>query len=117
MSDTFTLFGTKIPIPDDVCRSFPHVVCNETVGLKFSDWCSVCQEKREKSRWPAPGTKLKYNGERIHWFDDMRQSVRDNLVIGEIYTLKTCQPASSWCPVTLEETGDLKFELSWFTKI
>lgn len=27
------------------CASFPHLVCEETVGLKYDDWCGICQSK------------------------------------------------------------------------
>lgn len=39
------MFDFNFPIPDGICRSFPHLVCNETPGLKFNDWCSVCKEE------------------------------------------------------------------------
>ncbi len=67
--------------------------------------------------FPKVGAKLKFMGDRIHWFTDIRQNAKDNLTIGNIYTLSNCDPASSWCPIKLEETGELRYELDWFEEI
>lgn len=66
--------------------------------------------------FPAPGTKLKYKGaQNAFWFTDIIKNAKDNLVKGKKYTLKTIDVASSWCSITLEETGDIHYSLSFFT--
>jgi hypothetical protein len=37
------------------------------------------------------------------------------LVRGKTYTLKKIDVASSWCCITLEETGNVEYSLSFFT--
>lgn len=64
--------------------------------------------------FPAPGTKLKYKGVHMLWFTDIIKNAKDNLIVGNEYTLKTIDVASSWCCISLEETGDIKYALSFF---
>lgn len=65
--------------------------------------------------FPKPGAKLKYKGTHPFWFTNYIQDAKDKLVVGQEYTLKTIEILSSWCCVTLEETGDTEFALSFFT--
>jgi len=65
--------------------------------------------------FPQPGAKVVYKGTHMFWFTNLIKNAKDNLVVGNTYTLKTVEIASSWVGVTLEETGDLEFALSFFT--
>ena len=65
--------------------------------------------------FPDPGTKLKYKGIHIFWFTDIIANAEKNLVVGKEYTLKSIDVASSWCSITLEETGDIHYALSFFS--
>ena len=65
--------------------------------------------------FPKPGDKLKYKGTTWLWFEDIIKNAKDNLVVGNTYTLKTIQINSSWCNITLEETGDLEYSLGFFS--
>ena len=65
--------------------------------------------------FPVPGDKLKYKGTHTFWFVDIIKNAEDNLVRGKEYTLKSIDVASSWCSITLEETGDIHYSLSFFT--
>jgi hypothetical protein len=65
--------------------------------------------------FPQPGAKVTYKGTHMLWFTDIIKNAEDNLVKGNTYTLKTVDIASSWVCVTLEETGDIKYALSFFT--
>lgn len=64
--------------------------------------------------WPVSGDKLIYKGTHVFWFLDIIKNAEDNLVVGKEYTLKTIDVASSWCSITLKETGDLHYSLSFF---
>jgi hypothetical protein len=63
--------------------------------------------------WPAKGDKLVCNKTELkHWF----RSVIENcakLEIGQTYTVKECNVASSWCEILLEELEG-SFSLSVF---
>ena len=65
--------------------------------------------------FPVPGDKLKYKGTHTFWFTDIIQNAQNSLVRGKEYTLKTINVASSWCCITLEETGSKEYSLSFFT--
>ena len=32
-------------IKDQRCAAFPHLICNETPGLGFDDWCDPCKAR------------------------------------------------------------------------
>ena len=65
--------------------------------------------------FPVPGDKLKYKGTNVFWFVDIIKNAEDSMVTGKEYTLKTIKIFSSWCCVTLEETEDKEYSLSFFT--
>jgi len=65
--------------------------------------------------FPIPGDKLIYKGTHTFWFTNIIKNAEDNLVKGKEYTLKKIDVASSWCCITLEETGDKEYSLSFFT--
>jgi hypothetical protein len=76
---------------------------------------AMFQKSPPDPSFPTPGTKLKYKGTHIFWFTDIIKNAEDNLVKGKEYTLKTIDVASSWCSITLEETGDIHYSLSFFS--
>ena len=47
-------------IKDQRCAAFPHLICNETHGLGFDDWCDPCKARHivawEKAQ-NAPGER------------------------------------------------------------
>jgi hypothetical protein len=65
--------------------------------------------------WPLPGDILTHKGTHAFWFTDIIGNAKDNLVVGKKYRLKTIKVLSSWCCITLEETGDKEYSLSFFT--
>ena len=65
-------------------------------------------------RFPKPGAKLRYRGTGPFWFTNIIENAERELCIGETYTLRTIELASSWACITLEETGDHEFALRFF---
>ena len=69
--------------------------------------------------WPHIGDKLKFTGA-DGWFypqhTNVIQFAKDNLKVGEIYTVRNCEVYSSWCAIWLEEGGlsDAFFHLAMF---
>lgn len=70
--------------------------------------------KKALAGFPKPGPKLRYRGTNQFWFTDIIANAEWELRIGEIYTLKSIEPSSSWACITLEETGDTEFSLGFF---
>ena len=68
-------------------------------------------------RFPKAGAKVRYIGTHVFWFTDIIANAERELVVGEIYTLKTIELYSSWASVTLEETGDHEFALGFFESV
>lgn len=63
------------------------------------------------------GTKIKYVGaQEYFWYADIIQNAKDNLKVGNVYTIKIIDLYSSWCSITLEETGDKEYSLSFFVE-
>ena len=83
---------------------------------EFERWKKDDEIIRQRilARFPKPGAKLRYKGAGALWFTDIIANAKRELRVGEVYTLKTLQLASSWAPITLEETGDTRFALSFF---
>ncbi|CAN5584349.1 hypothetical protein BH20ACI4_BH20ACI4_02000 [soil metagenome] len=71
-------------------------------------------KKRALLKFPKPGAKLRYRGTNQFWFTNIIANAERELRIGEIYTLKNIELASSWASITLEETGDTEFSLGFF---
>lgn len=67
--------------------------------------------------FPKIGCRLRFDGERMHWFQNWMENAKNNLTVGQVYTMIDIQVNSSSTSVRLEETGDLKYELSWFTEV
>lgn len=63
--------------------------------------------------FPIPGAKLRFRGSHVFWFNDIVANA-DKLIKGQTYTLKTIRIYSSWCNITLEETGEFEYSLSFF---
>ncbi len=70
--------------------------------------------KEALERFPKQGAKLRYRGTNQFWFTNIIANAERELRIGEIYTLKSIELASSWACITLEETGDTEFSLGFF---
>lgn len=68
-------------------------------------------------RFPKAGARIRYIGTHEFWFTDIIANAESELVVGEIYTLKTIELYSSWASITLEETGDQEFALGFFESI
>ncbi len=68
-----------------------------------------------------PGDKLEFKGSRPIWFANVLKNA-GKLVVGQEYTIRSVEPASSWCCIKLEEFpetevfGDDWFSLSFFTR-
>jgi len=67
----------------------------------------------QPDQWPRPGDKVIFKGTHMFWFTNIIENGK-KLEIGKEYTLGDIAPASSWCSVTLEETGDLQYSLDFF---
>ncbi len=59
------------------------------------------------------GDKVIFTGTTMFWFTDIIANGK-KLKKGAKYTIKSKQIASSWTGITLEETGDLEYNLGWF---
>jgi hypothetical protein len=72
----------------------------------------------QESKWPNVGDKVKFkNAEGMFYphFTNVIQFAKDNLKVGEIYTVRKCKVYSSWCAVWLDEIeGDNLFHLPMF---
>ena len=67
--------------------------------------------------WPKTGDKLKFLGAgKWHFFTNVIEESK-KLKVGDIFTVSKCIPASSWCPIYFEETGDKVFESAWFEPV
>ena len=64
--------------------------------------------------WPKVGDKVKYKGGGFTWFKDIAENAEKHLKLGEEYTLARITINASWCSVTLEETGNIVYSLSFF---
>jgi hypothetical protein len=62
------------------------------------------------------GDKIVFKESGPHWFRDRIENAK-KLEVGKTYTVKEISVASSSTSVTLEETGDLRYELGWFDKL
>jgi hypothetical protein len=74
--------------------------------------------------WPEIGDKVRFLGaEGIFYphFTNIIEFAKENLKVGQTYTVRNCEVYSSWCAVWLDEIkGDNFFHLSmfeWPTKI
>ena len=74
--------------------------------------------KNRSWEWPKIGDKVKferYLGMFYPHHTNVIQFAKDNLKVGETYTVRRCKVESSWCAVWLEEIeGDHFFHLSMF---
>lgn len=74
--------------------------------------------ENKDSKWPCKGYKVKFKGADGMFFPhytNVIQFAKDNLTVGEIYTVRNCEVYSSWRAVWLEEIeGDHLFHLSMF---
>lgn len=61
------------------------------------------------------GDKVEFtsNGMKHFWFTALIKNGR-KLKIGQKYTISSKYIYSSWVKITLDETGDLEYSLSWF---
>ncbi len=58
--------------------------------------------------WPEIGDKVRFqgaDGKFYPHFTNIIQFAKDNLKVGEIYTVRDCEVYSSWCAVWLEGKG------------
>lgn len=103
----------------------PIVEIIKSINPKFKDWhdhlmeydknsfaveleqsifkTMIVEMKKRTQRWPMKGEQIKAS--RViehHWFKDVIENSK-KLEIGQYYTVKKCEPASSWCPVEIEE--------------
>ncbi len=71
-----------------------------------------------KWEWPLVGDKVKFkSADRFFYphYTDVVSFAKENLVQGQIYTVRHCEVYSSWCAVWLEEIeGDHRFYCSMF---
>ena len=78
----------------------------------------TCGESRPWE-WPEIGDKVRFQGADGMFYPhytNVIQFAKDNLKVGEIYTVRNCEVYSSWCAVWLEEKGlsDAFFHLQMF---
>ncbi len=75
--------------------------------------------ENKDSKWPCKGHKVKFkgaDGKFYPHFVNVIQFAKDNLKVGEIYTVRRCEVYSSWCALWLEGVGlsDAFFHLAMF---
>ena len=73
----------------------------------------------QKWKWPNIGDKVRFKGADGKFYPhyvNVIQFAKDNLKVGEIYTVRNCEVYSSWCAVWLEGKGlsDAFFHLQMF---
>ena len=97
-------------IDRDIRVKIPKAIMNEEEFKKqylYQDW-----------EWPHIGDKVKFKGADGMFYPhytNVIQFAKDNLKVGEIYTVRNCEVYSSWCAVWLEEIeGEHLFHLSMF---
>lgn len=72
-----------------------------------------------KWEWPEIGDKVRFIGADRKFYPhyiNIVKFAKDNLKVGEIYTVQNCEVYSSWCAVWLKEDGlkDQFFHLQMF---
>lgn len=63
---------------------------------------------------PKAGSKVMFTGVNSFWYWSVIKAAKKLLEIGKEYTVKKCEPFSSWVAVELEEFPGERFSLSWF---
>lgn len=66
------------------------------------------------SKLPKSGDKIVFKGVKPFWYWSMIKAAKALLEIDKEYTVKKCEPLSSWTAVELEEFPGERFSLSWF---
>jgi hypothetical protein len=55
-------------IKNERCAAFPHLICNETQGLAFDDWCDPCKARHivewEKAQNAEHDTRQQQNNQK-----------------------------------------------------
>lgn len=71
-----------------------------------------------KWEWPFVGDKVKFksaDGFFYPHYTNVISFAKENLVSGQIYTVRNCEVYSSWCALWLEEIeGDHRFHRAMF---
>ena len=60
------------------------------------------------------GDKVIFKGAGYFWFADMVNNANKCLEIDKVYTVSSKQIFSSWVMITLKETENSEYSLSWF---
>lgn len=69
---------------------------------------------KHEIKWPKPGDKIIFKGVNHFWYWSVIKAAKVLLEIGKEYTVKKCEPFSSWVAVELEEFPGEKFSLGFF---
>jgi hypothetical protein len=72
---------------------------------------------KDDPRWPKIGDKVKFLTAEGHFYPHYNNVIayaKENLRMGEIYTVSKCEVYSSWCAVWLEGFGEHFFHFSMF---
>jgi hypothetical protein len=85
------------------------------LSYQFSDALGV-NTKRADFNNTRPGDRVVFVEAGPQWFLNRIENAR-HLVPGQTYTVKALRVASSNTAVTLQETGDLDYELGWFSHV
>ncbi len=85
--------------------------------MNYEQFRERCKDREWE--WPCKGHKVKFKGADGRFYPhyiNVIQFAKDNLKVGEIYTVRRCEVHSSWCAVWLEGVGlsDAFFHLSMF---
>lgn len=95
--------------------SMPPVELNYPNATNMTD-----QEKTDEFfsnkqiKWPKQGDKITFKGVQHFWFLNIIKAAQELLEVGKVYTVKKCEPFSSWVAVELEEVPEQRFTLSFF---
>ncbi len=82
--------------------------------IEDRDELRAIAHKKALEKFPKSGARLRYRGDPRDWFTNIVANAERELRVGEIYTLKSLELGRSWCTVTLEETGETEYSLSFF---
>lgn len=94
-----------------ICKGYGFIDIEKYDRVEQED-CKFCNTTGEYESLKT-GDKVIFTGVKPFWFTDITTNGY-KLEVGRKYTIKSRKTNSSWSNITLEETGDLEYNLAWF---
>lgn len=69
---------------------------------------------KHEIKWPKAGDKVTFRGVNHFWYWSIIKAAKELLEMDKEYTVKKCEPFSSWVAVELEEFPGERFSLGFF---